>query len=316
MILRRGSRGRRNRGHELMKKLFLSITLCMAGFLLSSCASPETALTDSTVVEASEPWSPLKSFRGNGLIHCGSEEEDHTFEIHARDGSFLVEQEGGKSLYAADLVIEGSGDAHWQYFPASDPAMPWEGTKTFLEVLIMKNGQYVGYAVVAVERPEDIWSYRATVVACKEALQEKSSADALSKEALQQTIDDVIENTDRSLSPGRAIRSRTARPAGHKAKQEAARTAMPSRKAGTAPSRKVRYIPPGTGFIRPAFPCRHLHFLYHFHINPIIIPLRDHLEPILLVEPERRLVAASHLDAHLLFRRSRALLLHEPDDLL
>lgn len=64
--------------------------------------------------------------------------------------------------------------------------------KLFLEVLIKKDNRYVGYAVVAVELEEEIY-YSATVVECKEVLEQEDLVEGLSKETLQQMIDDVIQ---------------------------------------------------------------------------------------------------------------------------
>lgn len=180
-----------------MKKNFILTLLCTMLFIFGcSCASSKMKLTDSTVVKStSESWSPTISFRGNGLIYCESDGDDYVFEIHARHGSFLIERDDRESFYVTDIVIEGSGYAYWQYDSVSYPvssSLTWAGLKTFLEVFIRKNNQYVGYAVVTVERPEDIWTYSATVIECKEVLQQEDSTNGLSKETLQQMIDNVI----------------------------------------------------------------------------------------------------------------------------
>ena len=176
------------------------MVLCTVFSLFAcSCDSSKVKLTDSTLVESTgEGWCPAVSLRGNGLIHCGSDEteNDYIFEIHALHGSFLVKQEEGKYLDVTGLVIEGSGYAFWQYDIVSYPAFPsltWRGLKTFLEVFIKKGEQYVGYAVVAVERPEDTDVYGATVLECKEVLRQGDTASGLSKQEIQEMIDKVIK---------------------------------------------------------------------------------------------------------------------------
>lgn len=182
-----------------MKRNALLMILCMMIFL-SSCSHdpPKVAMADSTAVRSEDSYSPAMSFMGRGVIYCESDEDDCTFEIHARDGSFFVQQDDG-SQHVSDLVIEGSGGAHWtSVLPSNSDSSAdwWHGAKNFLEVLIKKDNQYVGYAVVAVETPEDVVHYHATVVECKEILPQENQTSALSKETLQQMIDTVIQNND------------------------------------------------------------------------------------------------------------------------
>ena len=179
-----------------MKKTFSFMALCIIlSFLGCSCASSGIKLTNSTVVKSNGSWYLLSSF-WPPLIQCESDEEGYVFEIHARHGSFYVKQDGDEpAVYVADLVIEGSGDAYWYYYNVSYPAHAssyWAGEKTFLEVLIKKDNRYVGYAVVAIEA-DDYSEYCATVVECKEVLRQEDLGEGLSKETLQQMIDDVIQ---------------------------------------------------------------------------------------------------------------------------
>lgn len=151
-----------------------------------SCGGREVEMTDIGAVTAEDIWSPVRSYVGAGFIHCGTDGDDRVYELHARDGSFL--REDGE--LTADLTVEGSGGVYWEYFPASGSSQtPWDGTRTFLDILIRDGGQYVGYAVVAVERPESSYVYTPTVIAC----QETRLAEGVSRELLQQMIDDAIE---------------------------------------------------------------------------------------------------------------------------
>ncbi len=179
-----------------MKKTFSFMALCIIlSFLGCSCASSGIKLTDSTIVESNGSWSPVRSF-WYPLIHCGSDEDGYVFEVHARHGSFYVKPDGDEPVvYVTDLVIEGSGGAYWQWNTVSYPAHAssyWAGEKTFLEVLIKKDNRYVGYAVVAIET-DNYTEYCATVVECKEVLGQEDLGEGLSKETLQQMIDDVIQ---------------------------------------------------------------------------------------------------------------------------
>lgn len=180
-----------------MKKRILIIVLCtVIVTFLSACTSSEICMVDSMMVEPGDSWSPLRSLVEDGLIHCTAGEDDYIFELYARDGSFLVLQGDGETQRVADLTIEGSGYAYWEYFSASAPdaVSHWEGTKTFIEVFIKQNDTYKGYAVVKVEFHEDACDYIATVLECKEIQRQEVQKYELSKESLQQMIDTVIQN--------------------------------------------------------------------------------------------------------------------------
>ncbi len=61
-------------------------------------------------------------------------------------------------------------------------------------------------------------------------------------------------------------------------------------------------------------------FLHHapshcFHIDQVIIPLRNHLETIFLIQAEGGFVAAPHLDTDFFFIRPGAFFLDKPDNL-
>ncbi len=171
-------------------KCNLSLVFLCTLFFFSGCSgsTSEITLIDSDAVQPADSWSPAVSFWGDGLIRCESDGEEFVFEIHACDGSFFV-QDGNEPRRVSDLVIDGAGDAYWQYWSASDPVTPWAGTKTFLEVLIKKGDSYVGYAVVKVERPENIGTYSATVLVCKEVLHPGSNGQSLSSETIRQMMD-------------------------------------------------------------------------------------------------------------------------------
>lgn len=182
-------------------KIILIIVLCTVIVTFpSACAPSEARMVDSTMVEPGYSWSPLRSFIEDGLIHCTAREDGYIFELYAHDGSFLVLQADGETQNAADLTIEGSGYAYWEYYSASAPdAVPpwkgiWRGTKTFIEVYIRQNDTYKGYAVVKVECHEDASDYIATVLECKEIRRQEAQEYGLSKEALQQMIDTAIQS--------------------------------------------------------------------------------------------------------------------------
>ncbi len=180
----------------MKKSIFVLLVLCtIVSVFGCSCTSSKIKMADSTVVESNGYWSPYVSF-WNPLIHCGSDEDGYVFEVHARHGSFYVNPDGDEPVvYVTDIIMEGSGDAYWCHHNVSYPTAPsltWKGVKTFLEVFIKKDNRYVGYAVVAVELEEEIY-YSATVVECKEVLEQEDLVEGLSKETLQQMIDDVIQ---------------------------------------------------------------------------------------------------------------------------
>ena len=141
-----------------------------------------------------DSWSPLDSIERAGVIHCETEEDNYSFEVHAYDGSFLVEQQNGKMQYVSDLVIEGVGDAHWENVSSNGEIQPWDGEKTFLGVLIKRDDKYVGYATIMIERPENNWRYNATIINCKELSPEERSNSEIMPEDLYKMIDSAIES--------------------------------------------------------------------------------------------------------------------------
>ncbi len=175
-----------------MKKLLL-IAVCLL-LLVSLCAcNANAALYDSDAVVASAyTWSPLISYIPEGQILCKS--SGYIYELYAREGSFRIGHGADDQQLVDALVIEGEGDAYWTYHTPktgiTDASDPWQGIETYVEIYIKSGNQYVGYAVAKIERPEDQWNYKTTILACK------LTADAreIAKESLQEEIHRVIEN--------------------------------------------------------------------------------------------------------------------------
>lgn len=161
--------------------------------LTCSCTVSEPKLLDSTVVKAGDSWSPLTSLVENGLIHCESGGNGYTFELHAFDGSFFVQQENEEPQFVSHLIIKGSGDAYWEHFIPSNPSLSWNGTQTFVEVLVRKEDRYVGYAVVKIEYLEHNARYFPTVVECKEVSPHFGRDIEVSQETLLKMMDVVIQ---------------------------------------------------------------------------------------------------------------------------
>lgn len=65
---------------------------------------------------------------------------------------------------------------------------------TFLEVLIMEGEHYVGYGVVKIERPDDIYTYSATVIECKEFPKIKGDYQKIPLELIDQMIETAKQN--------------------------------------------------------------------------------------------------------------------------
>lgn len=171
-----------------MKQNVLPIILCAIVFLSGcSCTSSKIPMIDSTAVKPLASYSPGVSFVGDGLIYCEADVDNCVFELHAHDGKFAVRPCVDIQHFVTNLTIEGSDDVHWENYG-------WYGKKTFLEILIKKNDKYVGYAVVAVEDPDDDYWYDATVIECKEISPQKSQEYELTAEMLQEMIDTVIQN--------------------------------------------------------------------------------------------------------------------------
>ena len=64
--------------------------------------------------------------------------------------------------------------------------MEWDDN--LFEVLI-KGVHYVGYGVVKIERPDDIYTYSANVIECKEFPKIKDNYQAISVELIKQMIE-------------------------------------------------------------------------------------------------------------------------------
>ena len=130
----------------MKRNAFFSV-ICVMLFITGCTTNHlDNVMINSNAVQVGDSWSPLDSIERAGVIHCETEEDNYSFEVHAYDGSFLVEQQNGKMQYVSDLVIEGVGDAHWENVLSNGEIQPWDGEKTFLGVLIKRDDKYVGYA--------------------------------------------------------------------------------------------------------------------------------------------------------------------------
>ena len=178
----------------MKRNVFFSV-ICVMLFITGCTTNHlDNEMISSNAVKVGDSWSPLDSIERAGVIHCETEEDNYSFEVHAYDGSFLVEQQNGKMQYVSDLVIEGVGDAHWENVSSNGEIQPWDGEKTFLGVLIKRDDKYVGYATIMIERPENNWRYNATIINCKELSPEERSNSEIMPEDLYKMIDSAIES--------------------------------------------------------------------------------------------------------------------------
>lgn len=178
-----------------MKPNVIFLIIC-AMFFITGCTNNHlnNAMINSNAVQVGDSWSPLDSIERAGVIHCEAGEDNYSFEVHAYDGSFLVKQQDGKMQCVSDLVIEGAGDAHWENVSSNGEILPWDGEKTFIGVLIKQDDQYVGYAAIMIERPENNWRYNATIINCKEIAPEERSNSEIMSEDLYKMIDSAVES--------------------------------------------------------------------------------------------------------------------------
>lgn len=178
-----------------MKPNVIFLIIC-AMFFITGCTNNHlnNAMINSNAVQVGDSWSPLDSIERAGVIHCEAGEDNYSFEVHAYDGSFLVKQQDGQMQYVSDLVIEVAGDAHWENVSSNGEILPWDGEKTFIGVLIKQDDQYVGYAAIMIERPENNWRYNATIINCKEIAPEERSNSEIMSEDLYKMIDSAVES--------------------------------------------------------------------------------------------------------------------------
>ena len=90
----------------MKRNAFFSV-ICVMLFITGCTTNHlDNVMINSNAVQVGDSWSPLDSIERAGVIHCETEEDNYSFEVHAYDGSFLVEQQNGKMQYVSDLVIE------------------------------------------------------------------------------------------------------------------------------------------------------------------------------------------------------------------
>ncbi len=185
-----------------MKKRFFAILIavCVLSILsLTACSSMIYGFEDSDVVVASKyGYQPMLSYRGDGMLTFSPSEEGYVFELYARDGSFHASESDDASdvkiEFPSEILIEGSGNAYWTDYDSSLSEGYWNGAKTYIDVFIKKDGQYVGYSSARLDLSEDnSKSYFATILECKETTVEKAREKGLDREKLQELIDSVIE---------------------------------------------------------------------------------------------------------------------------
>lgn len=100
----------------------------------------------------------------------------------ARATSFVITIEDIAIIFGALLAIDNG------------EILPWDGEKTFIGVLIKQDDQYVGYAAIMIERPENNWRYNATIINCKEIAPEERSNSEIMSEDLYKMIDSAVES--------------------------------------------------------------------------------------------------------------------------
>lgn len=174
---------------------FLLAMFCVI-VCFSACSPSETGVksVESDIIKVSDSWSPLTSLSLDGLsVDFASDKETMAFIIHACDGSFSISKSDGIQ-HVSDITLSSGEAAYWTYYPVKETDSPWYGTTTFLEVLIMEGEHYVGYGVVRIGRPDDIYTYSATVIECKEFPKIKGDYQKIPLELIDQMIETAKHN--------------------------------------------------------------------------------------------------------------------------
>ncbi len=188
-----------------MKNRISFIYVCVLLILsFSACSSLIYGFEDSDIVKPSKAgYGPVSSYEGDGLLTLSPSSEGYVFELYARYGSFRTTVNTEKTeddplevqtVHIKTLTAE-SGYIVWTIIEPEQSFVDYSAdVKTYIDVLIKKDGQYVGYAVVKVERglPETE-RYMANILECKEITVEKAREKGLDREKLQELIDSVIE---------------------------------------------------------------------------------------------------------------------------
>ncbi len=116
-------------------------------------------------------WSPLNSFSEYGglAIECSYQKDNVEFSAHACDGSFFTQEKKLETVSECDstMSMENESVLSWVCFPAEDGPW-WNGTKTFVEITMLQEQNIIGYAVVQIEREDDLQEYSAQVIKCVE----------------------------------------------------------------------------------------------------------------------------------------------------
>lgn len=148
---------------------FLIILLCL--LLLTGCAPSSAASLDITETPCDalvvlQHWNWMTSFdeepRGLGIQ---TSLPDATFILTADDGSILKE---GSNDYARSVTLSSGERCGWTCFhPGEDSTNPnlWEGTVTYIDVLIQKDSTTIGYAVLKVQGNDHL-TFSAEVLKC------------------------------------------------------------------------------------------------------------------------------------------------------
>ena len=75
----------------MKRNAFFSV-ICVMLFITGCTTNHlDNVMINSNAVQVGDSWSPLDSIERAGVIHCETEEDNYSFEVHAYDGSFLVE---------------------------------------------------------------------------------------------------------------------------------------------------------------------------------------------------------------------------------
>lgn len=182
----------------LSAALLLVLAACGAGNTENTEDTAELKLVDSTAVQEGTPWSPATGV-WFPIFSCDTQEETYYFEIHACNGRFYVQNplstvEADYDYYATDFIQKTSGELLWDYGNTSEQievSGHWAGTRTFIEILITDKVDYIGYAVVALERGENSY-YIPTLLACK-VLASDAERDGVKKATFQALIEEAEE---------------------------------------------------------------------------------------------------------------------------
>ena len=180
-----------------------TVFLILSALLICFVVSSDSGFVNSDAVEAAYAYSIQRGMLSPFFL-CQSDDGKRIFELHAYKGSFYIAGEQGAE-FVSDLVLEGGGEAYWEYEPPDGLANDrknnawWldDHETTFIGILMKEDGRYIGWALVkAAPDPEYFTIYDPTVLMCRELKPDKRDK-TLTKEDLQAMIAAAIKRSQR-----------------------------------------------------------------------------------------------------------------------